>query len=181
MVFCFLVVIVKYHVLDQIGWLLRALMFLSLSTLTLIMQPYKKNYTNVVDALLLALLGFLSLLVVTLYYVLPSANEALVVIIVIAGGLPQLVLLLSVTYRQLKGKQIVRYITGKVGTLLKQVCTRNQAGEELSDADQLPHRLVSPNQYNRSLLSESEQVHANSDTLSVQGQLTPVYTYGSIS
>ena len=176
----FLVFIVNYHVVDQIARLLRVMMFLSLSILMLIVQPYKKRYMNVLDGLLLALMGFLTLVIITSLYILPSANKALALISMIAGGIPQLVLLLSVTYTQLKGKQIVRCITGKVATLLKQLRTRNQA-DELSDADSLPHRLVSPNQYNRSLLSESERTHTNSETLSVRGQVPPVYTYGSIS
>ena len=37
----------------ELGWLLRALMLLSLSVLTLIVQPYKKSYMNVLDGLLL--------------------------------------------------------------------------------------------------------------------------------
>jgi len=36
---------------------------------------------------------------------------------------------------------------------------QNQAEDEPSDADSLPHRLINPNQYNSSLLSESVQVH----------------------
>ena len=66
--------------------------------------------------------------------------EDLPLIFVIACGLPQLVLLMSVTYRQLKGTRIVRCIAGQVGTLLKKIHTRNQAGDDdLSDADSLPH------------------------------------------
>jgi len=75
----------------------------------------------------------------------------------------------------------VQYIVARVSTLLKQTHKPRQAEDELSDVDQLPHRLVSPTQYNRSLLSDSEQTQANSDTLPVRGQLTPAYTYGSIS
>ena len=156
-------------------------MVLSLSILILIVQPYKKSYMNVFDGLLLALLGLLTLLVVTFEFLLPSANETLPLIIVIACGFPQLVLLLSVAYRQLKGKQAVGYIAGKVKTLLKRMKKQNQAEDESSDADSLPHRLVSPNQYDRSLLSESEQAHATSETLSILGQVPPACTYGSIS
>ena len=96
-------------------------------------------------------------------------------------GFPQFVFLLIVTYRKLKGKWISRYLAGKVSTLIKQVCKRNQVEDELSDADQLPHRLVNLSQYNKTLLSESEQADANSETLAVRGQFPPVYTYGSIS
>ena len=75
----------------------------------------------------------------------------------------------------------MRYVAGKVKTLLKRMQKQNQAEDEPSDADPLPHRLVSPNQYDRSLLSESEQAHATFETLAVQGQVPSVYTYGSIS
>ena len=132
---------------------------------------------NVLDGLLL----FLTLLAVTFLYILLPTNESLRLIFVIACGLPQLVLVLSVTYRQLKGKQMAQYIAGKVSTLLEQICKRNQVGDELSDADSMPHRLVNPNQYNRSLLSDTEQTHINSETLRARGQVPPVYTYGSVS
>ena len=133
---------------------------------------------NVIDGLLLALLGVLSLLLITLEYLLPSASETLPLIILIACGLPQLVLVLSVTCRQLKGKQMAQYIAGKVSTLLKQI---RKQGNELSDADSWPHRVVSPNQYNRSLLPDTEQTHNNSETVAVRGQVPTVYNYGSVN
>jgi len=181
MLFRYVLVVTSYLVLQQIALLLWELMFLSLSMLILIVQPYKKSYMNVLDGLLLALMGFGTLLIVTSLYILPSTNEFLRLIFVIATGLPQLVLVLSVTYRQLKGKQMAQYIAGKVSTLLEQICGRNQVGDEHSDADSMPHRLIDPNQYNRSLLSDTEQTHINSETLRARGQVPPVYTYGSVS
>jgi len=67
-----LVVIFHYHVGGQQGWLLHALIFLTLFILTLILQPYKKSYMSVLDALLLALMGLLMLLVISFQFVLPS-------------------------------------------------------------------------------------------------------------
>jgi len=156
-------------------------MSLSLSVLIIIIQPYKKSYMNVLDGLLLALLGFLTLLLVTILYIVPSPNKTLPLIFVIACSFPQLVLLLSVTYKQLKGKQIAKCIAGKVHVLIKEIRARNQGEIELSDDNPLPHRLVNPNQYNRSLLSDTEQTHNNSETLTARGQVPPVYTYGSVS
>ena len=118
------------------------------------MQPYKKSYMNVLDGLLLALFEFLILLVITFHFLLPSSNETLPLIIMIACGFPQLVLLLIVIYRRLKGKRMVLYVAHNVGILLKQTHTQNQAEDELSWANSLPHRLVNPNQYNNSSLSE---------------------------
>ena len=182
LLFRFVLPMVNYHDVNQIGWLLRALMFLSLSTLMLIIQPYKKSYMNVLDGLLLSLLGFLTLLLVTFLYMLPSSrSETLPLIIVSTISVPQLVLLFTVFYRQLKGKHIMRFIAGKVNILLKKICTQKRAEEEISVADSLPHRLISPNQYDRSLLSESEQTHVNTEAPTVRGQVSPVYTYGSIS
>ena len=125
LLFRFVLLMANYHVINQIGWLLRALMFLSLSTLMLIIQPYKKSYMNVLDGLLLSLLGFQTLLIVTFLYMLPSArSETLPLIIVITISVPQLVLLFTVFYRQLKGKHIMRFIAGKVNILLKKICTQ---------------------------------------------------------
>ena len=114
----------------QICWLMCSLILLSLSMLILIVQPYKKSHINALDSLLLGLLGALTLLIVTFKFLLPSSrNETLPIIFVIACGFPQLVLLLSVTYRQLKGKRIVGYniIAGKVSTWLKKIRKQNQA------------------------------------------------------
>jgi len=170
MLFRVVLVIVHYHDVKQTGWLLHALMFLSLSILILVVQPYKKSYMNVLDGLLLALMGFLTLLLVIFMFILPSSNETLPLTFVISCSFPQLVLLLSVSYRQLKGKEIAIHIAGKVETLIKQIRAKNQGENELSNDNPLPHRLVNPNQYNKSLLSESEHT-------TVRGQLTPVYTY----
>ena len=67
LLFRVVLVLDNYHKImePQIGWLLHTLMFLSLSILTLIVQPYKKSYMSVLDGLLLALLGFLTLLIAT--------------------------------------------------------------------------------------------------------------------
>jgi len=111
------------------------LMFLSLSILITILQPYKKSYMNILamDGLLLVLMGFLTLLLITFLYILPSSNETLPLILVIACSFPQLVLLLSVAYRQLKGKQIAKYIAGKLHTLIKKICAGKQGENELSE------------------------------------------------
>jgi len=71
------------------------------------------------------------------------------------------VLLVDATVQFLSKEHLPFAITAfliLVFTLLPpmQICKRNQAEDELSDADQLPHRLVNPNQYNKTLLSVSE-------------------------
>jgi len=139
--------------------------------LILAVQPYKKSYMNVMDGLLLALMGFLTLLIVTFLYIQPSAKETLPLIFVIACGLPQLVRVLSVIYRQLKGNQVARYIAGKVCTLVKQILKQNKAGDELSDANPLHHQMINPNHYNRLLLSDTEQACISSETHSVPGKV----------
>jgi len=106
MLFRCVLVVMSYLALSRIGWLLWELIFLSLSMLILIVQPYKKSYMNVLDGLLLVLMGFGTLFIVTFLYILPSTNESLRFIFVIACGLPQLVLMLSVAYRKLKGKHV---------------------------------------------------------------------------
>jgi len=46
-------IMINYHILHSIGCLLRAIMFLSLSMLILIVQTHNKSYMNVLDGLLL--------------------------------------------------------------------------------------------------------------------------------
>jgi len=60
-------VLIIVNIDHELGWLLRALMLLSLSVLTLIVLPYKKSYMNVLDGLLLAAcIGFFfALLLIT--------------------------------------------------------------------------------------------------------------------
>ena len=41
--------------------------------------------------------------------------------------------------------------------------------------------LVPVNQYNKSLLPDTEQARNNSETLTVRGQVPPVYNYGSVN
>jgi len=153
LLFRFLLLIGSFKIGNITGWLLRALMFLSLSILILIVQPYKKSYMNVLDSLLLALLGFLTLLIVTFQYfsIVTDGHEIQAIMFVMLCGFPQLILVLSVIYRQLEGKRIVQSIAKQVSTLLKQACTRNHAEDQLSDANPLPHRLISPNQYKKSV------------------------------
>jgi len=93
-----------------------------------IKQPLKDNFV-----------GFLMLLVITFQFLLPSSNETLPLIMMIACGFPQLVLLLTVIYRRLKGKRVVQYIAHNVSILLKQTHRQNQAEDEPSAADSLPH------------------------------------------
>ena len=177
LLFRFILLLANYHMIYTIGWLLRALMFLSLSIFILIVQPYKKNYMNVLDGLLLALLGLLTLLFITFEFLQPLArDETLPLIFVITCSLPQFALLLSIINRHLKGKWIAHYIAGRVGALLKCMHTGKQT--EDAQEDPLPHRLVCPDQYNRPLLSASEQADTKS---AVQGPIPPVYTYGSIN
>lgn len=59
--------------------------------LIVIVQPHKKRYMHVLDALLLALLGFLTLVIVTFEFLLPtSRDETLHIVFMIACGLPSL-------------------------------------------------------------------------------------------
>ena len=91
--------------------------------------------------------AILTLLPVTFVYILPSSrSETLPLVIVITSSVPQLVLLFTVYYRQLKGKHRMRFIASKVNILIHQVCAQKRAEVKISVADSLPHRLISPNQ-----------------------------------
>ena len=94
LLFRFLLLIANVNIGNKPGWLLRSLMFLSLSIFMLIVQPYKKSYVNVLDGLLLALLGLVTLPLVTFQYlhnIITDGNGALALILLIICSLPQLI------------------------------------------------------------------------------------------
>ena len=106
-----IIVIANYHVADQIGWLLHALMFLSLSILILIVHAALQEKLHECVGWFITSSIWVSdtttlVLVITFHFLLPSSNETLPLVIMIACGFPQLVLLLIVTTERKAGGAI---------------------------------------------------------------------------
>ena len=76
MLFRLAVVIVNYYSMNQIAWLLCALWFLSSSILILIVQPFKKSYMNVLDALFITGFSDTSNIHIPVYLTISKWNTA---------------------------------------------------------------------------------------------------------
>ena len=83
-------------------YLARGVIFFGLALFTAIVQPYKKQYMNTVDALLMANLGLLSFLYTALKYLVPPQSMEFTVLhttCIIVVGIPQLALTMVVVFK----------------------------------------------------------------------------------
>jgi len=170
-----------YYTSHALGWLLCAI---AASLLIAIARPYKRNYMNVLESLTLALLGLLSLLMITYQYLVPSGTYLLLPYLIITfASIPQLVLALYILYHPLRGRTLVKCITVKITNLRMNKRSGQNTGQQITDS--LPDRLVNPDQYScRPLLPvESELIYQQDNTKSGNHErcITPVYTYGSVN
>jgi len=134
-----------------LAWFLRAIVTIATSLFIATVRPYERNYMNVLESLILALLGLLSLLMLAYQYLLPSeAHLLLPYLIITLISIPQLVLILYILYHPLRGR-LVKYITVRITNL--RANTRGQ------NTDSLPDRLVNPDQYRPLLPAECELPH----------------------
>ena len=167
-----------------LAWLLRAIVSLATSLLIGIARPYKRNYMNVLESLMLALIGLLSLLILAYQYLLPTeANLLLPYLILTLISIPQLVLILYVLYHPLRGRRLVKYITGKITNLKTNTIGGQNTEQQVTDS--LPDRLVNPDEYRPLLPVEGDPELAHQQDSTESGNyercITPVYTYGSSS
>jgi len=147
----------QYHSSYAMGWLLSVIIIVAAAMLIVIARPYKRNYMNVLESLMLALLGLVSLLILAYLYLLPSEAPLLLpYLITTLISIPQLVLILYIVYHPLRGRRLVKYITERITNL--KINAKGQNTEE-HITDSLPDRLVNPDQYRPLLPAESELAH----------------------
>ena len=139
------------------GWLLSVIIIVAAAMLIAIARPYKRNYMNVLESLMLILLGLVLLLILAYQYLLPSeAHLLLPYLITTLISIPQLVLILYIVYHPLRGRRLVKYITERIRNLRTNVKGQNT---EQQVTDSLPDRLVNPDQYSPLLPAEGELPH----------------------
>ena len=123
----------------------RGIVFFGLSLFTAIVQPYKKQYMNTVDALLMANLGLLSFVYTALKYLVPFQSTQFVVlrvITVLIGSIPQNVLTIFVAYKLL--------------VLVRKLIVRSRGSVQVegpvseANVDLVPDRLLNADFYNHS-------------------------------
>ena len=170
-----------YYTSYVMGWLLGATIIIAASLLIAIARPYKGDYMNVLESLMLALLGLVSLLILAYLYLFPSGENLLLPYLIITFvSIPQLVLILYILYHPLRGRRLVKYITVRITNLRTKAKGQNTE-EQITDS--LPDRLVNPDQY-RPLLPVEGELASQQDSVksrSHERYIHPVYTYGSVN
>ena len=149
-----------------------------------VIKPYKLNFLNNVDLVILFLLEVLS--VATTYSVSYHFTYVLLISVLL---FPHMVLILYVCYKLTKKAGITQCLKKKYKTLRGCILaiTHTSADVEAeSDTGSLPDRLINPEEY-EPLLPTTEEQTAAEPTESKEPvnkdprRLTPVYTYGSMN
>ena len=148
-----------------------------------ITRPYKSNFMNVVDILILFLLEITSLAASipgTTSFALLNLLSTLLL------GFPHMVLIFYICYVLAKKAGITQRLKKKYRTLKTCMLTAKHTGqaelevETESDTGSLPDRLINPGDY-EPVLEFRENTAAEPIEDKEQRRLTPVYTYGSIA
>ena len=148
-----------------------------------IAKPYKVNFMNIIDILILSLLTILSLATSV------SGKTYVYVILTLVLLVPHMVLIGYICFVLAKKVGITQCLKRKYRTMKTRVLAathRGQAGADMeaeSDTGSLPDRLINPGEY-EPLLPTTEE-HTNAELTEQVNEeprrLTPVYTYGSIN
>ena len=151
-----------------------------------IAKPYKVNFMNIIDILILSLLTIISLATST------PGKTYVYVILTLVLLVPHMVLIGYICYVLAKKVGITQCLKRKyrtVKTCVLAATYRGQAEADMeaeSDAGSLPDRLINPGEYEPVLQVRRE--HAAAEPTEDQEpdneeprRLTPVYTYGSIA
>ena len=149
-----------------------------------ITRPYKSNFMNAVDILILFLLEITSLAASipgTTGFTLLNLLSTLLL------GVPHMVLIFYICYVLAKKAGITQCLKKKYRTLKTyNMLTGKRTGqnemevEAESDTGSLPDRLINPGEY-EPVLEFGENTAAEPIEDKEQRRLTPVYTYGSIA
>ena len=182
---------VNRHYSDHTSSGLQCLLFVSTLCFYAVVRPYKWNFRNNVDILILFMLGVLSgLLLVATFH---PATKAPFMYYALGTGLvlciPHMVLAFYICYVLATKAGITQCLQRKYKTLKRCVqATRHESqGETDVEADgSLPDRLINPEEYEPVVLTTEEHTAAqpteNKEPVNEDPRkLTPMCTYGSIS
>ena len=132
----------------------QCVLFVGGSCLYAVLRPYKSNFRNNIDFLILILLEILSLTFVLETYF-PASNlfTYCVLVSVLLLSIPHLIMVFYVCYHLVKKTGIAQYLKEKCKALKRYICTFNTANqaeidvEAQSVTDSLPDRLINPEEY----------------------------------
>ena len=153
------------------------------SCIITITRPYKKNYRNIIDGLMVTVIVLLFLVFLPL---LEHTNMNNIIIAMVLVGIPHAVLLSYICYKLAEKASLIFSLKTKYHVLKQLIATVRHAShqvdiEEEPDNDSFPDRLQNPEEYgpNKQEHTTSEPLQSTESTREPR-RLTPVYTYGSI-
>ena len=167
-----------FNNLNEIGWTLSTAVLIIGSLLCALLRPYKKNWLNILDSLLLASLSLAALW--TLYTI--QTQGQWIQFAVFIAALPLMYFVMYVAYKLLSWLGILQKCQQKSRNICQSLKQRwrghNMRQQELHDEEQLPDRLENPCEYQQ--LSQNENNNEDG-TESDNSPIIGAYTndYGS--
>lgn len=164
-----------YSPYSDATWLAPGLMFVCCSLFFALARPYKLNYMNTIESLLLAMLGAISFLV---------SYHIGIYIAIILGVIPMLTVIGYAVYRLFK---IIKQHSAACKCIARPTAIPDENTSLITDHKAFSaDRLENPTRYvNHSVSNSSKCINDSSIVLdrgvSINIDVTPVYTYGSMN
>ena len=163
-----------------LGWTLSTAVLIIGSLLFALLRPYKKNWLNILDSVILASLGLGTLWVL---YNIEKPQRKWIQLLEFIVALPLMYLVVYVAYRLLSWLEILQKCQQKSRNICQSLKQRwrghNMRQQELHDEEQLPDRLVNPCEYQQLSQNENnDEDHPETNNLATRGAYTN--DYGSI-
>ena len=158
---------------------LQCVLFASASCFYAVVRPYKSNFSNNVDILVLVLLEMMSFSII--FVVLHHENTTFAVLVaLLLLGVPHMSLMFYSFYGLAKKAGITQCLKRKYQRCMLSTRCLNQDEADMeaeSDTGSLPDRLMNPGEYEpmRPTTDHAEHITTNED----RRRPTPLYTYGS--
>ena len=162
-----------------LGWTIAGIILISGSLMFALLRPYKKNWLNILDSLILASLGLATMLIL---HSIQVGNKAVWIQLVgFIIPLPLVYFVAYVAYRLLTWFEVPQKCRRKLRSISQSLQRRRQGHnfrQELCDEEQLPDRMVNPCEYqplpeNRN--KNEDEDFSETDTLPVIGAYTNDY------
>ena len=158
---------------------LQCVLFASASCFYAVVRPYKSNFSNNIDILVLVLLEMMSFSII--FVALHHENATFTVLVaLLLLGVPHMSLMFYSFYGLAKKAGITQCLKRKYQRCMLSTRCLNQDEADMeaeSDTGSLPDRLMNPGEYEpmRPTTDHAEHITTNED----RRRPTPLYTYGS--
>ena len=164
-------------------------MFAGASCFYAVMKPYKSNFRNNGDFMILALLSIMSAhIFVALYHAKIAAFQYGALVLTLVLSVPHMVLIFYICYVLAKKASITQCLKLQYEKVKRCMVANRSSRQAEADVEaeshtgSLPDRLINPEEYPPVLpITEEHRTAENKELVNKEPRiLTPVYTYGSI-